>query len=66
MTTTVVSLVSTTTHNLFDIFDNSYLGNIFGQLLRDGNNLTAATEEQIQKLQKIPLIKECSICQTVE
>ncbi len=33
---------------MFD--NNSYLGNLFRQLLRDGDHLAAATEEQIQKL----------------
>ena len=41
---TVVSIVSTTSlSGLTNFGEGSYLGNLFRQLLSDGNNMTAAT-----------------------
>jgi hypothetical protein len=37
--------------------EGSYLGNLLRQLMRDGNGMNAATEEQIQRLEKIECIK---------
>ncbi len=47
---TITSAMFSGENFLNGLGEGSYLGNLLRQLMQDGNRMTAATEEQIQRL----------------